>query len=247
MTKILGIAGTSRAGKSTLADFFVGYKMCRMGITEEFQVKDSLLVKGDIIVNGEYKGSQLDEFDHRNLTKDRDFEDWLRQYLYPEIKVYSLAQPLKDTCMSLFGLTLEQCYGLQKDSPTKVTRSNLRKFTEVPDGPEYLSAREVMVYFGSGVLKGISETCFIDALLKRIDEDQPKYAIIDDIRQKNEEEMVHKLGGQIIKLTRGENLGLAEASFNSIECELLIDNKEMSMREKCEAVMEFMGRFYELE
>jgi hypothetical protein len=243
--KILGIAGTSRAGKSTLADFVIGSQLCLMEMIDQFHNGETLEVLGDVVDEaGNYKGQEMRPFDHRNIYEDKEKSRWLEEFVWPHIKVYSLAKPLKDTCISLFGLTHNQCY-FEKDSQTNVSRQKMAQYCQVPDGPEFLTAREVLVYFGSGICRGLINTCFIDSLVRQIQRDQPEIAIIDDVRQEFEAAAIHKLGGQVIKLTRGEPLGLAESSFNDIEADLVIDNKEMTLWEKNEAAMEFVKGFLE--
>ena len=121
--KILGIAGGNRAGKSTLADYVMGQQLCRMGITDQFHIGDILQIAGDSInEKGEYQGKVLGELDHRNVYKIKELNNWLEANVWPTIKVYSHATPLKNACMDIFGLTIEQCYGAEKNCPSKVTR-----------------------------------------------------------------------------------------------------------------------------
>ena len=78
---------------------------------------------------------------------DFEFASYASQRIWPFIRAYNFATPLKGVCMSLFGLTHKQCYGTdqEKNTHTNIMWENL--------SPEHKSgtttAREFLQFFGS--------------------------------------------------------------------------------------------------
>lgn len=125
MTKIFGIAGKKRSGKNTLANFIHGEILKGKEIIRNYQISEY----GDLIVNShriERDGSVVEDMGILDLTqKNEAFFDFASNRIWPHVKLYHFADALKEICMSMFGLTYDQAYGLDKDSPTKLLWENM--------------------------------------------------------------------------------------------------------------------------
>jgi|LakMenEpi03Aug12_release.lakeMendotaPanAssembly.Ray.scaffolds.fasta_scaffold173203_2 hypothetical protein len=120
MTKIFGISGKKRSGKNTLANFMHGEILKNKEVIRNYQISEF----GDLIVNShriERDGSVVEDMGILDLTqKNEAFFDFASNRIWPHVKLYHFADALKEICMSMFGLTYDQAYGLDKDSPTKL-------------------------------------------------------------------------------------------------------------------------------
>jgi hypothetical protein len=139
MTKIIGVAGKKRAGKNTVANFLHGYVLRKKGVIKDFALNDT----GELIVNALYlepDGSVKEELGVLDLTQQNDaFYGYADQMIWPHIKLYHFADPLKEICMSMFGLTHEQVYGNSKNSSTKLNWKNMPGVITTKDAKTALS------------------------------------------------------------------------------------------------------------
>ncbi len=81
----------------------------------------------------------------------------VKKYL-PNAGEFSFAKPIKDFCISVLGLTYEQCYGetQAREQPTQYLWSGIasdirEKYGKRPE--EYLTAREVLQVFGTDLMR----------------------------------------------------------------------------------------------
>lgn len=128
--------------------------------------------------------------------KDTSADYLVKKYGYKKI---SFATPLKDAIQILFGFSDEQLYGDKK---------------ETIDDRWGTSPRKVMQYLGTDIFRNdinkimpniknnfwtnIMEINYKNELLKN---KNAKF-VIADVRFKNEVDVIHKLGGKIIKIDR---------------------------------------------
>jgi hypothetical protein len=113
MTKILGLCGKVGSGKNTSANWLFGLKLVEFGYIEHFHLND----KGQLVVpiineKGELSEGIFDPNDRRQAVVE------FLQDLYPHIKLYSFANILKEFCVTVLGLTFEQCFGTNDDKDT---------------------------------------------------------------------------------------------------------------------------------
>ena len=121
--------------------------------------------------------------------------------------VFSFADVLKEHCQELFGLTIKQCYGTEehKNSPTKIRWWDMADF---PSGSQrsatFMTAREVLQYYGTQIIRRINPNAWVDATMGRIDDMEGVYehVFIQDVRYVNEVEAIQSRGGKVIRLTR---------------------------------------------
>jgi hypothetical protein len=234
--RIVGIAGSAKAGKTSAANYIVGHSMVESGAIDRFELDDKgrLLIEADVIQESGAILRDMVPFSCKNTERDPEFEVWARDHLWPNTKIYSLADPLKYWLIDTFGLTYEQCFGSDKYSNTNITWEQVA-FLPLPEGLRektgLMVAREVMEVFGTCFTRQVNEKAYITAALLRVKHDQPQLAIIDDVRADFEAELIQEAGGIIVQLTRGLEKNLSEKTVDNIKPDILIDNKKMTMDE----------------
>jgi hypothetical protein len=183
--KIIGISGSARAGKTTSANYIVGQKMLTIGMIDGFHLDEEghLFCQGDEIKEDGAIVKTVREFSCKNNFRNPEFEIWAQQDLWPHIKIYSLADPLKFWIMDTFGLTFEQCFGADKYSKTDIDWDRVQFLPGIPPDKKKgkMTPREVMEVFGSCFIRQVKETTFIDALMSKIMHERPEIAIVDDV------------------------------------------------------------------
>ena len=125
----------------------------------------------------------------------------------------SLANPLKEFCRKRWGLTQEQVYGKEKETPTKYRRT---------DG-SYYTPRDILIREGC-LARSIDPNYWCDQLKGYIDfmssDTTVKNFVIDDIRFLNEVEYFSKLGAKFVRLERSQK-AIGKAALDDLsECEL---------------------------
>jgi len=241
MTNILAISGRKQSGKNTIANFIIGLKMVELKLTKNFKVLKEGLWVSDILGDSENNSGILDV-----SLNDENVQMFLNAYLNPFVRMYSFADMLKkNVCMDVLGLSYEQCYGTdkQKNAPTDI------KWEDTPTALHghpngHMTAREVMQYVGTDILRKMHPNVWVDAALRKIRHDNPETAIICDCRFPNEVEGVQKCGGRVIRLTRNgisDDVHLSETaldreSFDWNNFDAIIDNEGMTIAEQNEKI-----------
>ena len=160
MSRILGISGAKQSGKSTCMKFLHGYQLRFHEVVEKFLMNEN----GDIFVNAIMINEDGEEEETVAILdverQDPEFLEWASTSVWPFVKSYSFADPLKMIAMRLFGLTEEQCFGTDEDKNTPV---NL-KWEDMPVGyygteseliKGFMTAREFLQYFGTNICRQI--------------------------------------------------------------------------------------------
>lgn len=254
MTTILEFAGKKQSGKSSAAQFVAAYVVSQVAranpglpLPKSFTQDED----GEIIVKA-YKKEESGEYSTENgvlelSRKDVEFAEFASQYIWPYVKIYSYADPLKRFCMEVFGLTFEQCFGTnqEKESPSIVRRKDMEAVinTEIPGDGEYLTAREVLKYFGTNVCRSMYKNCFIEATLNKIFEEEPELAIIDDCRFSNEVYLPKRVGALVYKLD-GRGIADSHESENALDevpaadFDAIIQTHNLSIKEKNQLILD---------
>jgi len=203
MGKILGIAGAKQSGKTTAMKFLHGYQLHLNEVVEKFLMSKD----GDIYVNSVSINSEGEEEDILGILdierKDPEFMEWSEHNVWPFVKTYSFADPLKIIAIQLFGLTEKQCFGTDDDKNTPINV----KWERMPDTTTkgrtgFMTAREFLQNFGTDICRSIKSNVWTSACLTRIQRDDSELAIVPDVRFPNEIEAIQEAGGKVIKLTR---------------------------------------------
>tara|TARA_R110000824_G_scaffold128568_4_gene289522 strand:- start:34893 stop:35672 length:780 start_codon:yes stop_codon:yes gene_type:complete len=246
MTQVIGFAGKKQSGKNTICNYIIAMKLAELQISEKTKLgEDGKIYVSDIL--GERKADcEWIEFSNKNMNVKKIFKDMLGDY----IRIYGLADALKDMCVDILGLTNDQVYGTDDD---KNTKTHIRWEDTPTFTPQSLNiqrgtmtAREVLQYIGTDVFRKLDDKIWIKALLRKIHKDNPEVALICDVRFKNEIKALQQDGGIIIGLKRNMNRGNdSHSSEKEIEscleiCDRVIDNQGASIKEQCEEAFEII-------
>ena len=152
--------------------------------------------------------------------------------------IYNFADPLKDLCINVLGLTFDQCYGSDKKKNELVNCFR--------HGAQ-MTAREVLQVVGTDFLRSIQHNVWADATIRRIQKDNPAIALIGDCRFPNEVEAVKKAGGTVIKLTRNvynsdhaSETALDPENYDHSNFDLVVDNEHLTIEEQWRVVITYL-------
>ena len=254
-SRILAFAGSKQAGKSTCANFLHGYQLRAHNVISDFGIiEDGSLAISTNVINAEGEPEKANAILDISRT-DFEFADWAEFNMWPYVKSYSFASPLKQICTELFELGTDQAYGSDnkknsatifrwEEMPGVITDKNLAKQKDVKrlieDGTlQYhksgrMSAREFLQFFGTDICRAMYEDIWQANLVKNISAEQPLLAIVDDCRFPNEAEAISGASGKVIKLTRDpyDDKHTSECALSSYKnFDAVIDNKNMSIQE----------------
>ena len=137
-------------------------------------------------------------------------------------------------------------------------RSALDEYGFCVHEPGNMTAREVMQYVGTDIFRKMYSDVWVDALLRRINEDQPAIALICDIRFPNEVFGIQRSGGIVIRLTRNSDspdkhsseTSLDEPRFDWSNFNYILDNKDKTIiqsNEEIYGIMNTLGLIQEEE
>jgi hypothetical protein len=220
-TKVLGVLGKKSSGKNSLANALIVDEMNSLGFNAKLNEKGQILVLTD--VNGGIFGLLDINLKTKEMTK------FLEETIWPHIKLYSFADPLKEFCMRVFGLSYKQCYGSDDDKNTftglkweDMPGISIKKTTNINltvHAPGYMTAREVLQYFGTDICRKMYGNAWVNATINAIKHDEPALAVITDCRFQNEVDGIKACeGGRVVKLSRSilTDTHISESGIDSI-------------------------------
>lgn len=155
--------------------------------------------------------------------------------------IYNFADPLKQVCIDILGLTKDQCYG---------SDDNKNELVDClwPDTNKKMTAREVMQYIGTDIFRKMQHNVWADATIRRIKNENLPLALIADCRFPNEIESIKNTGGIVIKLDRNKyhsthasETALNADSYNQSNFDLVINNNNMNEKEKNHIIREYLS------
>ena len=254
-TKILAFAGNKQSGKTTCSNFIHGYQLRSYNIVQGFNITN----EGELVVGTEFIDSKgKKEQGHAILdTKrvDLEFSEWAVYNMWPYVKSYSFADPLKNIATELFDLKEENIRGtdIQKNAKIPITWQSMPGVVTCPKSaktpevkkliskgvliyhkPGKMTGREFLQFFGSEVCRKIYEEIWVARLVKDVESEGSLLAVIDDCRYPNESDAVKDSGGKVIKLTRSNHKDShkSENAFDkNYEFDAVIDNENLSIQE----------------
>lgn len=249
MTQIIGLSGKKQSGKNTSANIIAGTLLNSAGFATRVDGQNGQL----LIVNDDGEWTTLD------LTcRIGPLYDWLESEIHPIVKLYSFADPLKEFCMNMFGLTREQCYGTdeQKNSKTNLRWRNFKQMLPTKMKTEltkknvwrsYMTAREVLQVFGTDIIREIYEDAWVDGTKHNIRQDKTACAIVTDVRFENEVLGLQDINGKVIRLTRNpcpDDAHVSELSLDNFTgFNAVLDNQSNSIQEQAEKLAIIMSEF----
>mgnify|MGYP003114972976 CR=1 FL=1 len=243
MTKILGFSGSKQSGKSTCCKFIHGYQLRVNDVIKKFFMDEdgSLLIGATQIDENGNETEGLGVLDiERN---DYEFLEYAAQTVWPFVRSFSFADPLKSIAIQLFGLSEEQCYGTDDDKNTPIN-IKWENMPNIINASGFMTAREFLQYFGTDICRSIKSDIWTSSCLERILSSGTEFAIVPDVRFPNEVEAIQKAGGKVIRLTRKpfEDAHSSETSLDAKEeiFDYILDNSEKDIHETNLALMEVL-------
>lgn len=243
MTNILGFSGVKQSGKTTCCKFLHGYQLRLNDMIEKFLMDED----GNLIVNAtqiDENGKEVEGLGVLDIErKDPDFIEYASRSIWPFVRSFSFADPLKIIAMQLFGLTEKQCYGTDEDknTHTNIMWGNLPNVTtHHTSPPNPMTAREFLQYFGTDICRHIKPDIWVESCISRMLESGTELAIVPDVRFPNEAEAIKKAGGKVIRLTRSPHKDEHESETalnNYKDFDHTLDNANMSIDETNRSLM----------
>jgi hypothetical protein len=215
---IIGICGKKQAGKNTVSNILHGLTLLDQSMISDFNID----ANGKLWIETKDAKDNVGWGEFDVTRTDEDFVGWAEQNMYPYIKNYSFADPLKVICHSLFGLTKEQCWGTdeQKNTPTALrwenmpgvvtpehegniqSKWNAERLSILLHESGPMTARELLQFFGTNVMRKMYAPVWVNATVNKIKQEGSLRSIISDVRFPDEADAIKKAGGKLIKLTR---------------------------------------------
>ena len=255
MTKIIAFAGKKQSGKSTCTNFLHGYQMRSQGIISDFGVSK----EGKLLVQTEDMKSETEVEQKLAMIeinrKDYEFAEWAAYSMWPFIKNYSFAEPLKQLALNLFNIPEECMYGTdkQKNQKQKHLRwENMPKPSHAEWKKGAMTAREFLQFLGTDVMRKMYGQIWTKYCIDNIESEESLIATIDDVRFLNELEAIKGVGGKVIYLTRNEDSKDTHSSENELcnhldKFDAVIDNTDLAVLDTSMEVMKLIERWGWLE
>ena len=244
MTNILGFSGVKQSGKTTCCKFLYGYQMRLYDVVEKFLMDE----ESNLIVNAKQideNGKEVEGLGILDIERrDEEFLEYASRSIWPYVRSFSFADPLKIIAIQLFGLTEKQCYGTDEDKNTQtgIMWGNLPNVNH-DDTMGTMTAREFLQYFGTDICRHIKPDIWVESCVSRMLESGTELAIVPDVRFPNEADAIKKAGGKVIRLTRfpHEDEHESETALNDYEgFDHIIDNASLTVDETNRTLMEVL-------
>ena len=234
--KIIGISGKKQSGKNTVANYINGDILHRKEMIKDFFIDEN----GKLVVQTTDSNGELGYGEFDVTRKDADFIQYAHIELWPYIKVYHFADPLKEMAINLFGMNPGHVYGSDddKNQPTNIS------WDTVPNNDNktgLMTVREFLEYFGTKIVRQIKNNAWSEYSLNKILAEQSQIAIVPDVRFPNEVKAIKDAGGIVVRLTRNvfnssaePETALDENKFDWSNFDLVIDNSNTTLNGLCE-------------
>ena len=246
---ILGISGKKQAGKTTVANIIYGEVLLKNKMIGDYNISEEGKLVIETVNSQGQKG--WGEFDIER--KDEQFIEYAHYNMWPHVKLYNFADPVKDMCINLFGFTYEQAYGTdeQKNQPLPDIRwedmprhQNMKIMKKMPVDSKKswgwregeMTAREFMQFFGTDIMRKIHPNVWTNACLNKITKEGSDLSVVADVRFPNEVEAIKRAGGKVLRLERDvhndnhdSETALSADNYNHSNFWHVLDNKEMTI------------------
>lgn len=179
--------------------------------------------------------------------EDYRYIEYASTMIWPYVKHYNLAEPLKNICMNMYNIERELLYGTNadKNKPTQYKWSDLghlipRKEIDLlrkdNKWEDFITGREFAQKLGD-IMRTIYTDCFVDPCINKMMYEGSELSIVGDCRFMNEFYKFKKNGAKVIKLTKSvdQDTHKSESEIDQIEdseFDLVIDNREKSIHQK---------------
>ncbi len=258
MSLICCLSGKKQSGKNTSVNYIAARYLMRTNQISDFKITKTGMLRCKLNLNGKTNWITIEESDFNNAP-------------FECIKIYSFADPLKSFCMDVFNLTYEQCYGTdeEKNSLTTLRWENMPDIEKMACGcldippkkreeidlsdifRDYMTAREVLQYFGTDIIRKMYGDAWVYATLNKIKRESPQLALISDARFPNEITKTMEVGGLTIRLLRnvaGKDEHPSETALDDFPLDqysFSLDNKEHTVEEQCRMLDPIIDNIFE--
>jgi hypothetical protein len=264
MTQIVGFAGKKQSGKNTACNFVVAIKLAELAICRASRMTDDGLIEVSDIFGENPSRKEFFAFDEPHVDIQALFDNELGDF----VKVYALADTLKEMAISILGLKEEQVFGSDKDKNSKtnlrwedmpgvISPGELRKkgFTKeqasvlglMVHAKGKMTAREVLQYVGTDIFRKMNHNVWLDSFFSKVESDDSEVALVSDVRFVNEVQGIQNKGGYVIGLERdiynGKDNHSSESEVDEAlsMCDTVIDNTKLTIPQQNEKI------YYSLE
>jgi len=197
---IIAINGKLQSGKSSSCKFITAEIMKSKGLIADYAIEEDGSILVPAFKNNEWIYGAI------NLeSKESEFTDWARRYLWNEVKIFNFADPLKEDVCKYYGIDPKLVWGSQKDKDTKlsITWGDLKDYplAHKEIQTQRITVRDLLIIYGYYV-RSIDENAFVKACLSDIKQCNSKVSLIGDLRYPNEILKLKELNAKIIRLKR---------------------------------------------
>lgn len=245
---LIGLVGTSCAGKSTLSNMTHGLILSKLHDEEGNKAISNWRLNefGRLEIETDTYDPETQEFSPQfnELDVDNrsaDFQMWARGAIWGWVKSFYLSYGLKKMCTGLLGLTYQQVYGDGKYTETQYNWGNIYRFLskELQDKVDHknfdkkLTSREVMEIVGTDILRTLDPDIYVKRLVEQLAKEETHIGLVTDIRRLNEAKILKENGCILVRLTRGNPPNISEVDINEIVADYTICNDTMTQEESC--------------
>ena len=117
MTQIIAFAGKKQSGKNTACNFILAMKLSELGICKVSRLTDDGQIEVTDIFGENPTGEKFFPFKDPHVNVDSLFDNELRHF----VKIYALADTLKEMAVKILGLSEEQVFGSDEDKNSKTS------------------------------------------------------------------------------------------------------------------------------
>ena len=264
MTQIVGFAGKKQSGKNTACNFVVAMKLAELGICKASRMSNDGLIEVTDVFGENPTSQEFFAFAKPYVDVDALFNNELGEF----IKVYALADTLKEMSVKILGLREEQAFGSDKDKNSKTslrwedmpgvispgelrhkgfTRQQASSLGLMVHAKGKMTAREVLQYVGTDIFRKMHHNVWINSFFSKVKSDNSEVALVSDVRFTNEIQQIQENGGYVLGLTRdiykGGDSHSSESELDEAlsMCDTIIDNSNLTLAEQNEKI------YYSLE
>lgn len=235
MTQIIGIAGLKQSGKDTSCNYITMLKLAENGVCKNARINDQGKIEvsdifGEKIRNKDYfpleapyVNVDLLYNNEVQFCKKYALADALKSFLISTFgleynQLYGTDEE-KNSKTHLRWQNMPGCildkdfykteyFKQMYDKDMVVVKIKEKLMDElgirmVKNG--FMSAREVMQFFGTEVCRSMYENVWVDTLIRKIETDKPEVALVCDVRFDNEIKMLREKKAFVVGLTRDIN------------------------------------------
>ena len=259
MTQIIAFAGKKQSGKNTACNFILAMKLAELATCKAARLSKSGEIEVSDILGGTHPKMEWIPFRDPYIDTEALFNNELSAF----VKMYGLADSLKEMSVSILGLDYQQVFGTDSDKNSKtklkwenmpavispselkkrgVSRKDAEKLGMIVHARGAMTAREVLQYVGTDVFRSMNSDVWLNSLLNKIESSSPELALISDVRFENEIEAIQKNKGFVVGLTRDPYEQTDRHSSESeIEkcleaCDIIVDNSSLTIPEQNEKI-----------